>query len=78
MYYVYVLKLSGNSYYTGSTSNIKQRIIKHNKGGVMATKGYRPVTLIFYCVFPTKNQAIKFEFYLKTGSGQAFRNKHLV
>ncbi|MFH1749441.1 MAG: GIY-YIG nuclease family protein [bacterium] len=43
-----------------------------------ATKGKRPISLVFYCAFPTKEQAVEFEKYLKSGSGQSFRNKHLI
>jgi len=78
MFYVYLLKLADNSYYTGSTDNLENRITKHNKGDVLATKGKRPVQLVFYCAFPTKKQAIDFEKYLKSGSGQSFRNRHLI
>lgn len=78
MYYVYLLKLNDNSVYTGSTKDIEKRFIKHNKGDVLATKGKRPLKLSFYCAFPTKAQALEFEKYLKSGSGQAFRNKHLI
>lgn len=34
--------------------------------------------MIWYCGFPSKEKAFTFEKYLKTGSGQAFRNKHSV
>lgn len=78
MYYVYLLKLKDNSYYTGSTNDVKKRLAKHNKGDVLATKGKRPVELVFYCAFPTKKKTLEFEKYLKNGSGQAFRNKHLI
>ena len=78
MYYVYLLKLKDGSYYTGITDNLKQRFQKHSKGDVLATKGKRPVTLVFYCAFPTKKLATAFEQYLKTGSGQSFRNRHFV
>jgi len=78
MYYVYLLKLKDNSYYTGSTQNLKERIKKHNKGDVLATKGKRPIKLEFYCGFDSKNKALKFEQHLKTGSGQSFRNRHFV
>ena len=78
MYYVYLLRLNDNTYYTGSTGDVKQRLVKHNKGDVLATKGKRSVELVFYCAFPTKNKALEFEKYLKSGSGQAFRNKHLI
>ena len=78
MYYVYLLRLKDQSYYTGITDDLKKRIQKHSKGDVLATKGKRPVTLIFYCAFPTKKQATDFERYLKSGSGQSFRNRHFV
>jgi len=78
MYYVYLLKLTDGTIYTGSTGDIKKRIAKHNKGDVLATKGKRPIELIFYCGCKTKNQAVEFEMYLKSGSGQSFRNRHLI
>ncbi|PIR08169.1 hypothetical protein COV53_04355 [Candidatus Gottesmanbacteria bacterium CG11_big_fil_rev_8_21_14_0_20_37_11] len=34
MYFVYLLKLSNNSIYTGSTPNIKIRIREHQRGDV--------------------------------------------
>jgi len=78
MYYVYLLKLSNNDHYTGSTSNLKQRFQDHQEGKNISTKPFRPLKLVYYCAFPTKSQAIKFEMYLKSGSGKAFRNKHLI
>jgi predicted GIY-YIG superfamily endonuclease len=78
MYYTYIIRLSNNDFYTGSTSELKQRILDHNEGKNISTKPFRPVKLVYYCAFPTKTQAITFEMYLKSGSGKAFRNKHLV
>lgn len=78
MYYVYILKLSNNSFYVGYSANLKNRLNDHNSGIVKTTKDFRPVGLIFYSAFKTKNKAMKFERYLKEGSGFAFRNKHLV
>jgi predicted GIY-YIG superfamily endonuclease len=78
MYYVYLIRLKDKSYYTGSTDDIKKRFAKHNKGDVLATKGKRPIKLVFYCGFPAKKQALRFERYIKSGSGQAFRNKRLI
>jgi len=76
MYYVYLLKLVDGTIYTGSTNNLQKRVTKHNKGDVLATKGKRPIKLVYYCSFESKPKALVFEQYLKTGSGQAFRNKH--
>jgi putative endonuclease len=78
VYYVYLLTLSNNEIYTGSTSNLKTRISDHQEGKNISTKPFRPVKLIDYCAFPSKKQAIKFEVYLKSGSGKAFRNRHLI
>jgi len=78
MYYVYILKLSNNWYYTGYSSNLQKRLKEHQQGRVKATQNHRPVQLLFYCAFISKGKALAFEKYLKTGSGFAFRNKRLV
>lgn len=78
MYYVYILKLSNKSYYVGYSTDLKHRITAHNSGIVKTTKDCRPLDLVFYCAFKNKHKALKFERYLKEGSGFAFRNKHLI
>ena len=78
MYYVYLLKLSNDEVYTGSTRNLKTRIIDHQEGKNISTKPFRPIKLIYYCAFLNKAQALQFELYLKSGSGKAFRNIHLT
>ena len=77
-WYVYILKCSNASIYVGYTSDIERRIIEHNSGKVHNTKDKRPVVLVTSIAFTNKYQAIFFEKYLKSGSGIAFRNKHLV
>ena len=78
MHYVYVLKLSNNSYYVGQTADLKKRIKVHNSGNTPYTNKFRPVELFFYCAFKAKSKAMAFEKYLKSGSGIAFRNKRFV
>ena len=78
MYYVYILRLINSSFYTGSTPDINRRLKEHKNGKSKSTKDFRPVKLVWYCIFPTRLQARRFEKYLKTGSGQAFRNKRLL
>jgi len=78
MFYVYILKLINNSFYTGYSSNLKQRIEEHNYGSVKSTKNLRPVKLIYYSAFYSQKKATNFEKYLKTSSGFAFRNKRLI
>ena len=78
MWCVYILKCSDESYYTGCTSNLKNRIERHNKAQVHYTKDKLPIMLITYIAFFDKYKAYQFEKYLKSGSGIAFRNKRLV
>ena len=78
MYIVYILKCSDKKPYTGCTENLEERLERHENGYVPATKDRRPVQLITYIVFNNKYKAFEFEKYLKSGSGRAFINKHLV
>ena len=63
---------------TGSTPNLKRRLREHQSGFCLATRKHRPVRLIWLCAFPGRLSARRFEKYLKTGSGQAFRNRRLT
>jgi predicted GIY-YIG superfamily endonuclease len=78
MHFVYILKCFDKSYYVGLTSNLKPRMIYHNKGLSFSTSYRLPVRLKWFCAFPNKHQAALFEKYLKTGSGNAFFKKRLV
>jgi len=78
MYYVYLLKLSNGNIYVGFTEDIKRRFNEHNSGLERTTKRFLPCKLICYFAFNLKYKALAFEKYLKTGSGFAFRNRHLI
>lgn len=79
MYYVYILKsLKTNKFYTGVTDDLKRRIKEHNSGNSDFTAWSGPYDLIWYGVFKEKDRAYDFEKYLKSSSGSAFRNKHLI
>jgi putative endonuclease len=78
MYFVYTLKCSDSHFYTGCTEDLNDRIRRHQNGLVPATKGRLPIGLVTYTVFRDKYRAFEFEKYLKTGSGRAFMQKHLV
>lgn len=79
MYYVYLIKSLKNpkKTYVGSTSNLKQRLKKHNDGGSIYTSDNRPWKLITYLCFETESKALEFEKYIKSGSGYAFAKKRL-
>lgn len=78
MYYVYILHLRDNTYYSGFSSDLKTRISQHMLGNVPQTRNFRPLQLVYYSAFISKKKALDFEKYLKTGSGFAFRNKYFV
>ncbi len=78
MYFVYILRCSNKSTYTGCTNNIKERIKRHKNGKVFSTKNKLPIRLIYLSVFRNKYLAYNFEKYLKSGSGRVFIRKHLI
>jgi predicted GIY-YIG superfamily endonuclease len=78
MFYVYIIRLSNNSLYVGFTSNLRQRLKEHNSGKSPYTSKFKPVKLIQYSAFDSEEKAVKFEKYLKSGSGIAFRSKRLL
>ncbi|MFA6405102.1 MAG: GIY-YIG nuclease family protein [Candidatus Paceibacterota bacterium] len=79
MYYCYILKSQkDDSYYIGSTQNLKKRIEKHNRKEVRYSSSKAPFVVAWYAAFSSKNKALNFEMYLKSSSGFAFRNKRLI
>ena len=78
MQYVYILRCANGDYYKGCTSNLDERLKLHQNGKVPSTCDNLPVELVFYAAFPNKSRAFEFEKYLKSGSGRAFTNKHLL
>lgn len=77
MYYVYSLKCK-DGFYVGCTENIQDRLKRHKKGQVPATTNRLPIGLEFYFAIEDKYKAFEFEKYLKSGSGRAFLNKHII
>jgi len=67
IYYVYIVKCSDESYYTGITNNLDRRIAQHNSGFNPGsyTSTRRPVELVFACEFKYVNNAIAFEKQVK-------------
>ena len=77
MYYVYFIRSLKNSskIYIGYTVDLQQRLETHNSGGSVYTHQDRPWKLITYIAFDSEEKAIKFEKYIKVGSGHAFAKK---
>ena len=75
MWYVYFLQLYNNNIYVGSTNDLRRRIDAHERGHVLSTKAYLPVTLKSYVAVSTERKARELETYFKSGSGKAFAKK---
>jgi predicted GIY-YIG superfamily endonuclease len=76
--YVYLLRSlsSPEQVYIGLTENLKRRFSEHNAGKSFHTDKYRPWKISFAMWFEDEGKAARFERYLKSGSGCAFRAKH--
>ena len=66
MNYTYILQCKDGSLYTGWTNNLEKRIEDHNAGkGARYTKARRPVRIVYYEMFKTKEEAMKREHAIK-------------
>jgi putative endonuclease len=76
--FVYVLRSDRDPsrHYVGITSDPERRLEWHNHGPCGHTVADRPWTFVVVIEFPTEQQAIRFEKYLKSGSGRAFATRH--
>ena len=75
---VYILRRDADSsrHYVGITSNVGDRLEWHNYGPSGHTIGHRPWSLIVSMEFSSEQEAVRFEKYLKSGSGRAFAKRH--
>lgn len=70
-HFVYIVRCSDNSLYTGYTNNIEARINKHNAGkGAKYTKIRCPVVLVYQEMYETKSEALRREYEIKTFTRQ--------
>lgn len=64
--YTYIVRCKDDTLYCGWTNNLKKRIDSHNAGtGAKYTKSRRPVELVYYEVFATKEEAMSREYAIK-------------
>lgn len=69
MYYVYVLKCSDSSYYTGIATNLDSRLQKHrDRKGSKYVATRLPFLLIYSEVHPDRSTASKREYEIKSWS----------
>lgn len=64
--FTYIVKCSDGSLYTGWTNDLDKRLKAHNSGrGAKYTKTRRPVELVYYEKFLTKQEAMSREARIK-------------
>ena len=78
MQYVYLLRSKSHpkEQYVGCTTDLKKRLLDHNRGDSLHTAKFTPWDLVAYFAFQEKDKAVAFEKYLKSGSGRAFAKRH--
>jgi predicted GIY-YIG superfamily endonuclease len=78
--YVYILRSEADPsrHYVGIASDPTARLAWHNAGPCGYTVAHRPWTLAVSIEFLTEEQALRFERYLKSGSGRAFAKRHFA
>jgi len=66
-WFIYILKCSDNTLYTGITNNLEKRIKEHNESklGAKYTKARRPVVLIYNERYKNRSEASKREIEIK-------------
>lgn len=65
-YFTYIVECSNGSLYTGWTDDLSDRLQKHNDGtGAKYTRSFGPVSLRACWEFPSKSEAMKFEWKVK-------------
>jgi putative endonuclease len=76
MYYLYILKCTDKTLYTGITIDLKRRIAEHNRSklGAKYTSSRRPVKLVYSKKFKYRSTASKEEARIK----KLNRNKKLM
>lgn len=66
MCYVYILKCSDDTLYTGWTNNLNKRVETHSKGkGAKYTRARLPIKLVYYEEYTDKISAQKREYEIK-------------
>jgi predicted GIY-YIG superfamily endonuclease len=77
---VYIIRSDADAsrHYVGLTNDVRSRLEWHNHGPGGHTTSHRPWSLVVTIEFPTERQAVRFERYLKSGSGRAFARRHFA
>ena len=67
IWYLYVVRCSDDTLYTGITTDVARRLSEHNtsKRGAKYTKTRRPINLVYYELYQSRSNAQKAEHKFK-------------
>ena len=66
MNYIYIVRCSDGTLYTGWTNDLEKRMKAHNEGrGAKYTRARRPVELVYSETLETKEEAMRREYAIK-------------
>ena len=71
MYFVYLLRTSGNTIYTGQTNDLEKRMAEHQSKSKKSSKYVRSFSsfeLVYKEEYKTRSEAMKREFQIKKWS----------
>jgi putative endonuclease len=77
---VYILRseFDRTRHYIGTTNNVRECLEWHNHSLAGHTASLRPWSLVVAIEFRTEKEAVRFETYLKSGSGRVFTRRHFA
>jgi putative endonuclease len=67
-YFVYILRTSSNTLYTGQTNNLEKRLLEHKRKSIKSAKYLRPYSsfeLVYKEEYATRGDAMRREIQLK-------------
>lgn len=77
-HYTYILRSKQDGkWYTGATTNLRERFTLHNRGKVSATKSRAPFELVYYEACKNQQDSFQREKYLKSGPGKRYHKNRL-
>ena len=78
--FVYILRSESDPdrHYVGLTTDVDERVEWHNHGPSGHTVRHRPWRVVVIVEFADERTAVRFERYLKSGSGRVFAKRHFA
>ena len=78
-FYVYAIACEGGSHYIGQTDDLQRRWQEHVEGkGASWTKQHKPVRLVHWEEYGSREEAVEREKHLKTGFGRKWLKREIA